>query len=122
MALTRHLPLKPGRRLSRLGMNDGRAALAEKDLALEVEPGWRKPGISLEIWAVRIRGIHAEIRANIRMECERFTREPSPNRRLSALSADALIQAARVSEEGGSRAHVRRCMGIRRPRIATAPS
>lgn len=101
-------------RLYAMGTRDSRATLSEQDFVLEMEKGFRKPGIGVEIVDVHIRGAHAVIRAKVRMEYGRSPRERLGTRLLPTAPTDEVIQSVLVYEEDAWRINLYQFVGMAR--------
>ena len=101
-------------RLYGMGTKDSRAALSEKDFVVQMEQGWRRPGIGVEIVDVHIRGVHAVIRAKLRMEYGRYTRERIGSWPFQTGPTDEMVQSVLLYEEGEWRVNLYQLVGMAR--------
>jgi hypothetical protein len=97
-----------------MGTRDSRAALSEKDFVLQMEQGARRPGIGVEIVDVHIRGVHAVIRAKVRMEYGRYPGERFGNRPPPTGPTDEMVQSVLVYEDGAWRINLYQFVGMAR--------
>jgi hypothetical protein len=97
-----------------MGTRDSRAVLSEKDFVLQMEQGARRPGIGLEIVDVHIRGVHAVIRAKVRMEYGRCPGERFGNRPPPTGPTDEVVQSVLVYEDGAWRINLYQFVGMAR--------
>jgi len=101
-------------RLYAMGTKESRDAISEKDFAVQMEQGWRKPGIGLEILDVGIRGAFAAIRAKVRMEYGKFAREAIRNRPIPSGPTDEIIQSVLTYQDNDWRVNLYQFVGMAR--------
>jgi hypothetical protein len=65
-------------RLYTMGSTQSRASLSERDFVDQMEKGWRKPGVGVEILEVKVTGSYAVTKARVRLELETSKMPGSP--------------------------------------------
>ena len=65
-------------RLYSMGSTQSRASLSERDFVDQMERGWRRPGVGVEILEVKVTGSYAVAKARVRLELDTSKMPGSP--------------------------------------------
>jgi len=71
-----------------MGSTQSRASLSERDFVDQMERGWRRPGVGVEILEVKVTGSYAVAKAKVRLELDTSRMPGSPVVRPGPVESD----------------------------------